>query len=78
MRFKEFVTPAAAKAALATVNMEVGLDYWLPWDTLVSESGKERAAQNHTSKNEAVRTPLPNITVIVFSRRLCTILISKN
>ena len=38
-----------------TVNMEVGLDYWLPWDTLVSESGKERAAQNHTSKNEAVR-----------------------
>ena len=48
----------AAEAALVTVNMEVGLDYWLPWDTLASESGKERAAQNHTTKNEAVRTPL--------------------
>ena len=45
----------AAKAALVTVNMEVGLDYWLPWDTLVPQSGKERAAQNHTTKNEAVR-----------------------
>ena len=45
----------AAEAALVTVNMEVGLDYWLPWDTLGPQSGKERAAQNHTTKNEAVR-----------------------
>ena len=26
-------TPCKAETALAMVNLEVGLDYWLPWDT---------------------------------------------
>ena len=26
-------TPCMAETAMAMVNLEVGLDYWLPWDT---------------------------------------------
>ena len=51
VQIKEFVTPAAAKAALAMVNMEVGLDYWLPCDKL----GKLESLRNHTRDFDAVR-----------------------